>query len=123
MAIETRTSRARTSRKARNAAGVRASSRSDGTTEPLEELQEAIEAGRERLMTAESLLHCVTLAMSEGECGGAQEPDYQTLVALGRALVKESIDRLDSVRLKPLLLKLCAHGRDEVKEERGVYLH
>jgi len=74
-------------------------------------------------MTAESLLQCVVLAMSESEGRGAHEPDYQTLVALGRDLVKESIDRLDSVRMKPLLLKLCARGRDEVKEERGEYLH
>lgn len=90
------------------------------TSDASDEIYDAIEDERSRLMTAEALLHCVVIAMNDDE-GGAHGPNYPTLVALARDLVRESIDQLDSVRLRPMLKKL--DGFLQVKEDAVNYVH
>lgn len=66
-------------------------------------LKDAIEAERGRLMTADAILHGVIVAMDANDTQDPDSPDYQTLVALARDLVKQAIDQLDSVRLRPMV--------------------
>jgi hypothetical protein len=91
--------------------------------EVCDEIHEVIEDERSRLMTAESLLHCIAIAMNEDDGEHSRGPDYQTLVTLARDLIKQSIDQLDSMRLQPSLWKLRMHERHEVKEDASAYVH
>ena len=86
------------------------------------DLHTVIEKERHRLMTAEALMHCVAVAMDDNDCA-ADTPDYQTLIDLSRHLIKQTIDQLDSVRMKPLLEKIGVHGTDAVKESTVTYVH
>jgi len=72
-------------------------------------------------MTAEAILHCAVIAMDEAEGDVASGPDYATLIDLARDLIKQSIDKLDSVRLKAMLQKLAHEGR-HVREELAEYV-
>lgn len=63
-------------------------------------------------MTADAILHGVIVAMDADDTQDPDSPDYQTLVALARDLVKQAIDQLDSVRLKPTVEKT---GRTRAK--------
>lgn len=91
------TSRARSNQRAAKTA-VGAPTNPDWPT-----LKEAIEAERSRLMTADAILHGVIIAMDADDTQDPDSPDYQTLVALARDLVKQAIDQLDSVRLRPMV--------------------
>lgn len=64
-----------------------------------EAMTEVIEVERGRLMDAETILHCVVLAMNEHECE-PDEPYFQNAVDVARGLLRRSIDGLDSVRLQ-----------------------
>ena len=66
------------------------------------DLIEAIEGERARLMQAESLLHCIRIAMEDAE-GGTRSPYYPSMIELIRGLVDQSIGALDSVRLRPTI--------------------
>jgi hypothetical protein len=74
----------------------------------IERLHEAIEAERENLSRAESVLGCLTIAM-EYETEGVGKPYYPDVAGIARELVKQSINRLD-----PLTLR---HLRDKIEEE------
>ncbi len=65
-------------------------------------LEEIIEEERARLMKARSILGCVMLAM-EGNDEGPCELDFPDIIELARSLINESINRLDSVNLRPFL--------------------
>ena len=82
-----------------------------------ERLQDKIEFERSRLMTAEAILHCLAIAMDECDSGEPDSPDYPSLIDLSRSLVRQSIDELDSVRVKPLMSALG------VKESAAAYVH
>jgi hypothetical protein len=79
---------------------------------------DAIEEERHRLMKAEAILDCVLLAMAENDGCGDSPPHYPSVLKIARDLVNQSIDQLDSVRLKPMI-----RGTDGVKEERPAYVH
>jgi len=66
----------------------------------------AIENGRDRLMTAESLLACVLAAMESYDAGDPDGPYYPGVLELAREILNESLDKLDSAKLKPLILEL-----------------
>lgn len=89
---------------------------------PVDALQQALEAQRSRLMTVEAILHCVALAMDGGLREGAQ-PYYPTLIELARSLLAQSIDGLESVRMKPLIEKLDARACGEIREGVVQYIH
>lgn len=93
------------------------------TVAACEDIQEAIEDERSQLMTVEALLHCVVIAMNDHDGDIAHGPDYHTLVALARDLVRRSIDQLDSLRLRPMLLKHRVQEFLEVKEVTVKYVH
>lgn len=90
------------------------------TSKASREIHDAIEDERSRLMTAEALLHCVVMAMNDDD-GDVHGPNYPTLVALARDLVRQSIDQLDSMRLRPMMTKLDEFL--QVKEEPVKYVH
>jgi hypothetical protein len=66
-------------------------------------LLEAIERERARLMTADSLLGCIAIAMqgADGETG--RSPYFPDLVELARELVNEAINGLDTAQLNRAL--------------------
>jgi hypothetical protein len=73
-------------------------------------------------MTAESILHCVAIAMAEDHAD-ADTPHYPTLIELSRNLVKQVIDQLDSLKVQSMLARIGVHGTDEVKERAVEYVH
>ena len=72
-------------------------------------LEELIEDERTRLMKARSVLGCVALAMEGDEQNS--ELDFIDIIELARNLINESINRLDSVNLRPLLDGSAGKGR------------
>jgi hypothetical protein len=124
MATNKSASRVRPSRNSsKAAAGLLVSRIPLEAAEVCDEIRDAVEDERSRLMTAESLLHCIAIAMNEHDGEHTHGPDYQTLVVLARDLIKQSIDELDSMRLQPRLWKLRMHERHEVKEDAIAYIH
>ena len=67
-------------------------------------LHEAIEAERGSLSKAESLLGCLAISM-EHETDPATAPYYPDVAGLARDLLKQSIDRLDSLNLQKRLTR------------------
>jgi hypothetical protein len=65
-------------------------------------LRELIEAERYRLMRAEAVLHCVLVALDDADSGRTDSPHYQSAIDVARDLIKQSINRLDSVELPRL---------------------
>jgi hypothetical protein len=97
-----------------------------------QDLLEVVEAERTRLMQAESLLQCLTVAL-DAEEGETHSPYYPNVIELARDLLTQSIGQLDSLRLRPLIEQALAnkdyatvdektgrHGTDEVKESAEV---
>lgn len=124
MATNRSTSRVRASRhSARGAASALVDRIPPETAAACDEIQDAIEDERSRLMTVEALLHCIVIAMNDHDGDISQGPDYHTLVALARDLVRRSIDQLDSMHLRPLLMKHRVQEFLEVKECSVNYVH
>ena len=91
-----------------------------------ESLHEAIEAERDNLSKAESLLGCLSLAMQqESHSGGG--PFYPDVADIARDLVRQSINRLDSLALQRTLLRNKVRenpnilGESEEKDSVGVH--
>jgi hypothetical protein len=76
-----------------------------------EPLREAIEAERDNLSKAESILGCLAIAMEYGNGVDHGGPYYPDVAQIARELVRKSINGLDSVRLQE---RLSGH---KVKEE------
>jgi hypothetical protein len=75
--------------------------RTDPEPEHSIELVDAIETERARLMKAQAILSCTLVAM---ECGNnADAPYYPDVLRLAQELVSQSIDQLDSLRLRPMI--------------------
>src|SRR6267142_3513441 len=78
-----------------------------------EGLHEAIEDERGNLSKAESLLGCLAIAM-EYEADSVNGPHYPDVAELARELVRQSINRLDSLMLQRRL------SRNKVEESSGL---
>jgi hypothetical protein len=78
-------------------------------------LRDSIEAERGNLLKVESLLSCLTDSM-EHECGPQTRTHYPDVAQVACDLVRQSIDRLDSLNLGRLM------NRRGVKEEQGALL-
>jgi hypothetical protein len=79
-----------------------------------EGLHEAIEIERGNLSTAESLLGCMAIAMeydTDADSDSGAGPYYPDVARIARDLVRQSINRLDSLTLQQHLL------RNKVKED------
>lgn len=104
---------------------------------------EALEDERSRLMEAEAVLNCVLVAMDDDDGCNARGPYYPSVIGLARDLVNQSINQLDSVRLRPMIEQInsgaesseklesrsrsgreqALRGNDGVKECAPEYLH
>jgi hypothetical protein len=62
-------------------------------------LQDAIEAERDRLYEAETLLLCTVAAMENGDEERTDSPYFPVLIKMARNLVRTVLRRLDSVNL------------------------
>lgn len=97
--------------------------------EPLyDPLREAIEEERARLALADSVLGCLWIALEHAEeCDDQSVPSFADVAGLAREIVRESINKLDSVHLRPLLagrkdapqrLKRASRKRSEAAPSR-----
>jgi hypothetical protein len=101
-------------------------------------LRELIEAERSRLMDADAVLHCAVLALGANDTGGRDTPDYQSVINTARALIAQSVQRLDAATIHTLLRSPemparavaisappVAEGgeQDAVREDRTKYLN
>lgn len=89
-------------------------------------LQEAIDCERARLLQVSSVLHCLYEVLLYAE--GDDAVTYAETAHLAVNLIDESVERLDTVRLKPLIdaLKNAEGERTgfyEVREPRVAYIN
>lgn len=87
-------------------------------------LEQAIDAERARLLQVSSVLHCLYEVLLYAE--GDDAITYAEAAHLAANLIDESVERLDSVRLKPLIEALKnadSHGPYEVREPRVAYIN
>jgi hypothetical protein len=101
------------------------------------EIRELIEAERARLMDAEAVLHCAVVALNAHDGTERGAPDYQSVINTARAIIAQSIQRLDAVTLHALLRAAEApatvlapsvpvpeeEAQDAVREDRTIYLN
>jgi hypothetical protein len=85
-------------------------------------LQQAIEAERTQLLQAHAVIHCLYEVLLHAE--GDDAIYYAEAAYVAANLIDESVERLDSVRLRPLMHDLGGPyiGKNEVREARGIYL-
>jgi hypothetical protein len=85
-------------------------------------LQQAIEAERTQLLQAHAVVHCLYEVLLHAE--GDDSISYAEAAHVAANLIDDSVARLDSVRLRPLMHDLGGPypGKNEVREARGVYL-
>jgi hypothetical protein len=102
-------------------------------------LQQAIEAERARLLQVSCVLHCLYEVLLYAD--GDDAVTYAEAAHLAATLIDESVERLDSVRLGPMIdaikqnsgswdrnyrvapEKLGSSFDDEVGESRVIYMH
>jgi hypothetical protein len=85
-------------------------------------LQQAIEAERTQLLQAHAVVHCLYEVLLHAE--GDDAIYHAEAAHVAANLIDESVERLDSVRLRPLMHDLGGPytGKNEVRERRGIYL-
>lgn len=66
-------------------------------------LEEAIENERERLSQAQAILGCLHMVLEDPDEDGDDAPYYPYLIDMAQKLVREAVNRLDSVYLGPLI--------------------
>jgi len=97
-------------------------------------LEQLIEAERLQLLQARGVLKCLRDVLVHAE--GRHAISYADVAQVAARLIEKSLDRLDSVRLQPLIEELrtgVAHpvvaeqspdaDANEVRDRRGAYLH
>jgi hypothetical protein len=99
---------------------------------PTTQLEQAINAERARLLQVSCVLHCLYEVLLYAE--GDDAITYAEAAHLAAQLIDESVERLDSVRLKPMIEAIRnaaagnqgltgAHGGYEVREPHVSYLN
>lgn len=67
-------------------------------------LHDAIETERGRLSQAQSMLECLHMAMENADdCGSKSGTYYPDVIEVAMDLVRESVRRLDSLYIRPLV--------------------
>jgi hypothetical protein len=97
-------------------------------------LEQLIEGERGQLLQARGVLKCLRDVLLHAE--GRHSVSYADVAHVAARLIEKSLERLDSVRVQPLIEELksgVAHceaggespdtGSNEVRDRRGVYLH
>lgn len=97
-------------------------------------LEQVIEAERRQLLQARGVLKCLHDVLLHAP--GKHTISYADVAQVAARLIEKTLDRLDSVRLQPLLEEFKAGvvtaeaaeqspnaGPSEVRDRRGTYLH
>jgi hypothetical protein len=89
-------------------------------------LQQAIDAERARLLQVSCVLHCLYEVLLYAE--GDKAITYAEAAHLAANLIDESVEKLDSVRLKPMIEAIQKGHSDlggpyEVREPRVAYIN
>lgn len=87
--------------------------------EPVEDL---IEAERERLMRAHSLLDCIIVAMADDDSMPAHGPHYPSLIEMARDLINESIGQLDATNLQSAQSQEERDGSEKLLDPGSGYM-
>jgi hypothetical protein len=92
----------------------------DDTSPIRTRLEQTIEEQRALLLQAHGVLTCLyqVLLYAEGE----DTANYAQAAHAAASLVDEAIEKLDSVRIKPLIAELIPNSGLRVEEPRVVYL-
>ena len=80
-------------------------------------LQEAIENERGELTRAESVLGCLAFALLYSDWITENPPDYASVAEIARRIVGDSVRRLDSVYVNPLIKRIWK-AKDQINELR-----
>lgn len=97
-------------------------------------LEQVIEAERNHLLQARGMLKCLRDVLLHAE--GRDSIAYADVAQVAARLIEKSLERLDAVRLQPLVDELRAGvvsdkvseqspdaGANEVRDRKGTYLH
>lgn len=80
-------------------------------------LQEAIEHERGELTRAQSVLGCLAFALLYSDWINEDPPDYAGVAEMARRIVSDSVDRLDSVYVGPLIKRIWK-AKDQVSKQK-----
>ena len=80
-------------------------------------LQEAIENERGELTRAESVLGCLAFALLYSDWVTENPPDYASVAEIARRIVSDSVHRLDSVYVNPLIKRIWK-AKDQVNKPK-----
>ena len=108
-------------RSGRNQTDERVSAETRSSPRP-NSLSKAIEAERMQLLQAHAVVHCLYEVLLHAE--GDDAIYHAEAASVAAKLISESVERLDSVRLRPLIDELAGANmrKNEVREARGIYL-
>ena len=85
-------------------------SRSDGPS-----IEHIIEIERARLTHAQSILKCLHGALIYAEESNGAEPGYADVADVALSLIRESVHRLDSIYITPLVAQISKRVRRSAK--------
>jgi hypothetical protein len=80
-------------------------------------LREAIEHERGELTRAQSVLGCLAFALLYSDWITEDPPDYAGVAEMARKIVSDSVDRLDSVYVGPLIKRIWK-AQDQVSQQK-----
>lgn len=91
--------------------GLEGTSRSGGDS-----IEHVIEIERARLAHAQSILKCLHGALVYAEESNCAEPGYADVADVALRLIRESVHRLDSVYITPLVAQITRRVRRSAKQ-------
>jgi hypothetical protein len=80
-------------------------------------LRDAIEHERGELTRAESVLGCLAFALLYSDWINEDPPDYASVAEIARRIVSDSVNRLDSVYVGPLIKRIWK-AKDQVSKQK-----
>jgi hypothetical protein len=92
----------------------------EGTSKIATRLEQTIEEQRAQLLQAHGVLMCLYEALLYAD--DADAVNYAQAAQAAANLVNEAVEKLDSVRLRPMLAELIPNSAFRVEEPRVVYL-
>lgn len=90
-------------------------------TRPRGRLEQAIESERARLLQASAVLKCLYEVLLYAD--GDDAVTFADAAHVAATLVENAVDKLDSVRLRPLIDDLQRGGSYKVEDVRAVYVN
>jgi len=80
-------------------------------------LRAAIEHERGELLRAQSVLGCLSFALLYSDWINEDPPDYASVAEIARRIVSDSVHRLDSVYVGPLIKRIWK-AKDQVSKQK-----